>query len=189
MDELIESFSIDRVHKSGSRFDPEKAKWFNHQYLQNRSNQQLALEFRDFLRAKGYHHDIVNLEVLIGLVKERVSFVKDVWKETDFFFEAPEEYDREVIKKSWKPEIPDQMLELKSFLSGIDKFNPAVIEKSFKSWIEEKGYNTGAVMNAFRLVVVGTSRGPHMFDIISWIGKEETLKRIDKGVTVIGKQG
>lgn len=189
MDELIDSFSIDRVHKSGSRFDPEKAKWFNHQYLQKRSNQQLALEFRDFLRAQGYHHDIVNLEVLVGLVKERVNFVKDIWKETDFFFKAPETYDREVIKKRWKSETPGQLLELKSILSGIDEFNPAVIENSVKAWIEEKGYNTGTVMNAFRLVIVGTSRGPHMFDIISWIGKEETLKRINKGVTVIGKQG
>lgn len=189
MDELIDSFSIDRVHKSGSRFDPEKAKWFNHQYLQKRSNQRLALEFRDFLRAQGYHHDIVNLEVLVGLVKERVNFVKDIWKETDFFFKAPETYDREVIKKRWKSETPDQLLELKSILSGIDEFNPAVIENSVKAWIEEKGYNTGTVMNAFRLVIVGTSRGPHMFDIISWIGKEETLKRINKGVTVIGKQG
>jgi glutamyl-tRNA synthetase len=189
MDELIDSFSIDRVHKSGSRFDPEKAKWFNHQYLQNRSNQQLALEFRDFLRAQGYHHDIVNLEVLVGLVKERVNFVKDIWKETDFFFKAPETYDQEVIKKKWKPETSDQLLELKSILSAIGEFNPAVIENSVKAWIEEKGYNTGAVMNVFRLVIVGASRGPHMFDIISWIGKEETLKRIDKGITVIGKQG
>jgi glutamyl-tRNA synthetase len=189
MDELIDSFSIDRVHKSGSRFDPEKAKWFNHQYLQKRSNQQLALEFREFLRAKGYHHDIVNLEVLIGMVKERVSFVKDVWKETDFFFEAPEAYDQEVVKKRWKSETPDQLLELKSILAGIDEFNPAVTEKSVKDWIEKKGFNTGAVMNAFRLVIVGASRGPHIFDIISWIGKEETLKRIDKGVSAIGKQG
>jgi glutamyl-tRNA synthetase len=189
MDELISSFSIERVHKAGSRFDPEKAKWFNHQYLQNRSNQALALEFRDFLRAKGFHHDIVNLEVLIGLVKERVSFVKEIWKETDFFFVAPESYDPEVVKKRWKPETPDQLLELKLLLAGINELNPVTTEKIVKDWIEEKGYNTGTIMNAFRLVIVGESRGPHMFDIIFWIGKEETLKRIDKGVALIGKQG
>ena len=89
MDELIDSFSIERVGKSGSKFDPEKAKWFNHQYLQARSNNQLALEFREFLRAQGYQYDIVDLEVLVGMVKERVDFVKDIWDQTDFFFKAP----------------------------------------------------------------------------------------------------
>jgi glutamyl-tRNA synthetase len=188
MEELIDAFSIDRVHKSGSRFDPEKAKWFNHHYLQCRGNNQLALEFREILRSKGFHHDIVNLETLVGLVKERVSFVKDIWNETDFFFRSPETYDLEVVKKRWKPETPSQLVELKSVLENIDEFDPSVAEQVVKSWIDEKGYNPGSVMNAFRLVVVGASRGPHMFDIISWIGKEETLKRIDKGISIIGKQ-
>jgi glutamyl-tRNA synthetase len=188
MDELIDSFSIERVHKSGSRFDPEKAKWFNHHYLQCRSNNELALEFREYIRAQGFHHDIVDIETLVGLVKERVSFVKDMWQEADFFFKSPETYDQDVIKKRWKPESSAQMLELKSVLESIDEFKPPVIEQVVKRWIEEKGYNTGTVMNAFRLVIVGASRGPHMFDIISWIGKEETLNRIDKGVAIIGKQ-
>ena len=188
MDELIDSFSIERVHKSGSRFDPEKAKWFNHHYLQCRSNNELALEFREYIRAQGFHHDIVDIETLVGLVKERVSFVKDMWQEADFFFKSPETYDQDVIKKRWKPESSTQMLELKSVLESIDEFKPPVIEQVVKKWIEEKGYNTGTVMNAFRLVIVGASRGPHMFDIISWIGKEETLNRIDKGVAIIGKQ-
>jgi glutamyl-tRNA synthetase len=187
MSELINTFSIDRVHKSGSRFDPEKAKWFNHQYLIQRTNKQLAIEFREFLRIQGFHHDIGQLETLVGLVKERVGFVKDIWSETDFFFKSPETYDQEVIKKRWKPETPGQMLELKEILSVIEDFKPDALESKVKSWIETKGYNSGAIMNAFRLVVVGASRGPHMFDIISWLGKEETLKRIDKGVSVIGK--
>jgi glutamyl-tRNA synthetase len=188
MDELIDSFSIERVHKSGSRFDPEKAKWFNHHYLQCRSNNELALEFREYIRAQGFHHDIVDIETLVGLVKERVSFVKDMWQEADFFFKNPETYDQDVIKKRWKPESSAQMLELKSVLESIDEFKPLVIEQVVKRWIEGKGYNTGTVMNAFRLLIVGASRGPHMFDIISWIGKEETLNRIDKGVAIIGKQ-
>jgi glutamyl-tRNA synthetase len=186
MEELIDSFLIERVHKSGSRFDPEKAKWFNHHYLQQRSDNQLALEFREILRAKGIHHDIVNLETIIGLVKERVSFVKDLWKETDFFFKSPEDYDQEGIKKRWKPETPAQLAGLKLLLENIEEFSPAVLEPEIKTWIEEKGYNTGALMNAFRLVIVGALRGPHIFDIISWIGKEETLKRIDKGIAIIG---
>jgi len=187
MDELIDSFSIDRVHKSGSRFDPEKAKWFNHQYLQQKSNNQLALEFRNFLRARGFHHDIVNLETLVGLVKERVSFVKDIWDETEFFFNRPETYDQEVIKKRWKPETATRLKELKEVLLKTDEFTTKATEAAIKFWIAEKGYNTGAIMNSFRLVIVGALRGPLMFDIIAWLGKEETIKRIDQGIEAIGK--
>jgi glutamyl-tRNA synthetase len=185
--ELIDAFSLDRVGKSGSRFDPEKAKWFNHQYLQNRTNTQLAIEFREFLRARGHHVDIIDLEVLISLVKERVSFVKDIWEQTDFFFKAPESYDQEVIRKRWKDDSATLLMELRSLLETITDFSTAGTETIVKNWIEEKGYNIGAIMNTFRLVIVGASRGPHMFDIISWIGKEETLKRLDKGLSVIGK--
>ncbi len=187
MDELINSFSIDRVGKSGSRFDPEKAKWFNHQYLQKKSNTELAIEFREILRAHGFQDDIIKLEKLIGLVKERASFVKDIWAQTDFFFKAPESYDQEAIKKRWKEDSPEQILALRTLLSSVTDFSAASTEKSVIGWIEKNGYNTGAIMNAFRLVIVGSLRGPHMFDIIDWIGKEETLKRIDKGLAVLGK--
>jgi len=188
MDELINEFSIERVHRSGSRFDPEKAKWFNHSWLRQRSNNQLALEFRDYLRAQGHHHDIGDLETIVGMVKERVNFVKDIWSETDFFFRAPESYDQEVIRKRWLPETPEQMLELKSVLQGIDSFTPENSEQVVKQWISRKKYNTGAVLNAFRLLIVGASRGPHLFDIISWIGREETVRRIEKGISVIASQ-
>jgi glutamyl-tRNA synthetase len=187
MNELIEAFSLDRIHKSGSRFDPEKARWFNHHYLQSRSDTQLAFEFREDLRSRGYHIDISELEVLVGMVKERISFVKELWDETDFFFKAPEKYDQEVIKKRWKEESPKLLSELRNLLENIKDFSPQSTEKIVKAWIEERGYNPGSVMNALRLVVVGASRGPHMFDIIFWIGKEDTLNRIDKGLTVIGK--
>ena len=185
MEELIESFSIPRVGKSGSRFDPEKAKWFNHQYLQKKSNNQLAIEFREFLRAEGFHDDIVDLEKLVGLVKERVSFVKDIWNETDFFFKAPETYDSEVTKKRWKEDSPAILMELSSLLKNLRDFSASETEPAVKAWIEEKGYNMGQVMTIFRLVIVGASRGPHIFDIISWIGKEETLTRIKKGISAI----
>ncbi len=188
MEELIDSFSIEKVHKSGSRFDPEKARWFNHQYLQKKSNQEVSMEFREILRAKGIHHDMVDLEKLVGLVKERVSFVKELWNETDFFFRSPETYDQDVIKKRWTIDTPQKMIELSSVLENVNEFTAENTERAVKSWIEEKGYNTGAVMNAFRLLVVGTSRGPHMFDIISWIGRQETLTRISKGLDAIGKK-
>ena len=187
MGELIEAFSIDRVGKSGSRFDPEKAKWFNHQYLQKRSNTLLAIEFREFLRARGFHVDIIELEILVELVKERVSFVKDIWDQTDFFFKAPDTYDQEVIKKRWRDDSAKQLMELRSVLEEIDDFSATSTEPVVKAWIDKNGYNTGAIMNAFRLVIVGALRGPHMFDIISWIGKEETVKRIDNGLSVIEK--
>jgi glutamyl-tRNA synthetase len=183
MDELIYAFSIDRVGKSGSRFDPEKAKWFNHQFLQKKSDKELAMEFREFLRSHGFHDDIVRLETLITLVKERVSFVKDIWDQTDFFFKAPESYDPEAVKKRWKEDTPKLLTELRSVLAGLPEFTPEVTESTIMNWIKSNEYNTGAVMNAFRLVVVGALRGPHMFDIISWIGREETLKRIDNGLS------
>jgi glutamyl-tRNA synthetase len=186
MAELIDAFSLERVGKSGSRFDPEKAKWFNHQYLQKKTNNQLAIEFREFLRAKGYHVDIVRLEILVGMVKERVSFVKDIWEQTDFFFKAPEIYDQDVIKKRWQETTPLILEELISVIRGITDFSSSAAETTIKEWIDKKGYNTGVVMNAFRLVVVGAARGPHMFDIISWIGKEETINRMEKGISVIG---
>jgi glutamyl-tRNA synthetase len=187
MDELIEAFSIDRVGKSGSRFDPEKAKWFNHQYLIKRSNKELAIEFREFLRAHGFQYDIVELEILVGLVKERVSFVKDIWEQTDFFFKAPESYDPEAIKKRWKPDSAMYLNGLKTLLENTGDFSALSTETAVKEWLEKMGYNTGEVMNAFRLVIVGSLRGPHMYDIISWIGKEETVKRIERGVSLIGK--
>jgi glutamyl-tRNA synthetase len=187
LNELVEAFSIERVGKSGSRFDPEKAKWFNHIYLQKRTNNQLAMEFREFLRAEGYQYDIVELESLVALVKERVSFVRDIWEQTDFFFKAPVAYDQEVVAKRWKDDSAMLMVELKSVLEGISEFTASNTETHVRAWIESKGYNTGSVMNAFRLAVVGASRGPHMYDIISWIGKEETVKRLDKAVLEIGR--
>jgi glutamyl-tRNA synthetase len=187
MEELAETFTLERVGRSGSRFDPEKAKWFNHQYIQRKPDNQLALEFKKFLRAKGYPEEVIGIETLVALVKERVSFVKDIWEQTDFFFQAPESYDQEVIKKRWKNDSATLLIELRSLLDKTDDFSATVTENVIKKWIEEKGYNMGTVMNAFRLVIVGALRGPHMFEIISWLGKPETLKRIDRGLSVIGK--
>lgn len=188
MDELTEAFSLERVGKSGSRFDPEKAKWFNHQYLQKKTDTQLAMEFREFLREKGFHVDIVRLEMLVTLVKERVNFVKEFWAQTDFFFKAPEEYDQDAVRKRWQENTGTMLQELGGVISGLDDFSSHSVETAVKLWIESRGYNMGAVMNPFRIVIVGSLRGPHMFDIISWIGKGETLSRIEKGLSLIGKK-
>jgi glutamyl-tRNA synthetase len=187
MQELINAFSIERVGKSGSRFDPDKAKWFNHQYLQLQDNRKLAFEFMKQVSDNGYNTDIEKLTTLVSLIKERAFFVKDMWAQADFFFVAPETYDNEVVKKRWKEDTSDLMKELRSILSKTEDFSSPGTESVVKKWIETKGYNLGVVMIAFRLLIVGASRGPHLFDIISWIGKEETLKRIDKGLEVISR--
>jgi glutamyl-tRNA synthetase len=182
MDEMIQAFSIDRVGKSGSHFDPEKAKWFNHQYLQKKSNNQLAIEFREILRPKGHFVDIVRLESLVGLVKERVSFVKEFWDQTDFFFIAPDSYDPAALKKRWKEESPLLLMKVRDILQDIPDFSVQVLETTVNNWIEANMLNKGLIMNALRLAIVGSLRGPHIFDIISWLGREETLIRIDRGL-------
>jgi glutamyl-tRNA synthetase len=187
MEELIEAFSIERVGKSGSRFDPEKAKWFNHTYLQKQSNDEIAFQFSAVLKQKGFDTGIERIKSLISLVKERVSFVKEIWDQTDFFFIAPESYDPDAVKKRWKEDSASLLLRLRSELEKIQDFTSEGTEHAIKDWITQNELNMGAVMNAFRLVVVGSLRGPHMFDIISWIGKDETLKRIDKGISSLGK--
>ena len=187
MEELVQAFSLERVGKSGSRFDPEKARWFNHIYLQKRSDNQLAIEFREYLRIQGFFYDIVELETLVGLVKERVSFVSEIWQETEFFFRAPVCYDQVAVRKRWKEDSGKQLGELRQLLAETEDFSKDVLETAVREWIERNGYGTGAIMNVFRLVIVGALRGPHMFDIITWIGREETLNRIDKGLSELGK--
>jgi len=182
MAELTDAFSIERVGNSGSRFDPEKAKWFNHQYLQMKSDESIALEFSEMLKDKGIDEKTDRLVHLVGMVKERVNFVKDLWEQTDFFFVAPKEYDPQVVKKRWKDDSSSLMKEVRALLSSADDFSSENTERVVKTWIEEKEVGMGAVMNAFRLLIVGAARGPHMFDIISWLGKEETLNRLDTGL-------
>lgn len=185
MDELIAEFSLERINKSGSRFDPVKAKWFNHIYIQRKSNNQLAMEFREILRTKGFHYDINRLEILAGLVRERISFVKDMWDETSFFFTPPESYDEEAVRKRWKEESPVILNDVADVLRGIDNFTTSAVEEEIKRLIAGKGYNNGTAMHSLRIVLVGELRGPGIFDIISWLGREETLKRIHRGIKVL----
>ncbi len=182
MDGLIQAFSLDRVGKSGSKFDPEKTKWFNHQYLINRSNDELATEFRPILQAKGIVADQQYVQQVVGLVKERVQFVNELWEQSVFFFEAPTTYDEQVVKKRWKENTPAQMMELSNILNAISPFSASNIDAAIKSWIEEQAYGMGAIMNALRLLLVGAAKGPHLGEIMALIGKEETQRRIQKGI-------
>ncbi len=184
--QLTQTFSIERVGKSGAKFDPVKAAWYNHQYLIMRDDSELADLFMPIAVSKGILVEKEFLIDAISLVKERVNFVSELWEQLDFFFIRPEEYDPKAIKKRWKTDSYDQMTELKSVLAGITDFTSENTEKAVKQWIEDKEYGMGAVMNAFRLIIVGALKGPHLFDIVALIGEEETLERIDQGLHEIG---
>mgnify|MGYP000853109534 FL=1 len=182
MEELIAAFTIDRVGKSGSRFDPDKAKWFNARYFQIKSDEDLADLFMPMVKEKGFSPDRATLVSIVSLVKERAGFVKELWNEADFFFVAPESYDAEVVRKRWNADSQGQMRELREQVAGVQQFTAEVLEKSVKEWIAAKGYNTGSILNLFRLLLVGASRGPHLFEIAALIGREETLRRLDEGI-------
>jgi len=182
MDELIEEFSIERIGKSGSRFDPEKARWFNHQYMQILPLEEIAAEYVKVVEEKGYSIDRGDAARLVDMVRGRVNFISELWQQTSFFFEAPRSYDEAAVRKRWKDDSPMLMKELRAVLEGISSFTAEETEGRVKAWIEDNNYGMGAVMNAFRLLVVGELRGPHLFDIIAFIGKEETLVRIDRGL-------
>ncbi len=185
MDELIEAFSIERVGKSGSRFDPEKAKWYNRQYLQQRPVKELVSLFRPVLDEKGIQADDARIGKVVEMVRERVDFVKDIWDQSWFFFKAPESYDQEVVRKRWKQETPAMMTEAASLLKDLEPFTSPVLEARLKEWMEQKGYGTGQVMNALRLCLVGAGIGPHLTEIMETIGKAETIRRIITGVEAI----
>jgi glutamyl-tRNA synthetase len=182
MHELIELFSLDRVSKSGAKFDYEKGKWFNNKYLQLKSNEEVAALFQQVLVEKGIVVETDIVIKIVSLVKERVGFVHDLWDQTGFFFIAPTEYDAKAIQKRWKAETPAQMSELCEVLNAIENFSTENTEKVVLEWIAAREYNIGGVMNAFRLSVVGAAKGPHMFDITSLIGKEETIQRIQRAI-------
>jgi glutamyl-tRNA synthetase len=185
---LVEAFSIEKVGKSGSRFDQEKAKWFNHHYLVEKSNDELAGLFLDVLKEKNIDPGQKNLSYIVGLVKERVNFVAELWEQSSFFFEVPAVYDPQTVKKRWKTDSFELMKELEVVLKQVQDFSSENTEKVVKAWIEEKEYGMGAIMNAFRLLIVGEAKGPHLFDIIEVIGKEDTLARINRGIEILGKK-
>ncbi|MBP6610421.1 MAG: glutamate--tRNA ligase [Paludibacter sp.] len=185
MQELIDQFSLERVSKSGAKFDYEKGKWFNHKYLQAKSTEDIADQFQHILIEKEIIEDSAKVQKIVALVRERANFVNELWSQSSFFFEAPTSYDEKTIQKRWKAETPAQLSKLSLLLETISDFSPENTEKIVKEWIGEMEYNLGAVMNTFRLSIVGEPKGPHMFDIISIIGKEETIKRLQKAITTI----
>ncbi len=178
MDELIKAFELGKVGKAGAKFDPDKARWFNHQYLQMKSTQQLLPQFQALLKEKSIYSEDEYVLKIIDLVKERAFFVKELWEHADFFFIAPDQYDAQAILKRWKTNSPEIMNQLKEELSNCDPFTAENIETSVKSFVDKNGFSIGEVMNAWRLCLVGNLKGPGMFDIAAVLGKDETLSRI-----------
>ena len=183
MQGLTDAFSIDRVGKSGARFDPEKARWFNHQYLINKSDEELAREFTAIVESKGFRVQGAGfMEKIVGLVKERVNFLNEMWEQAAFFFEAPEEYDEKTVKKRWKENTGAMLMDVMEIIKGVDPFGRDPIHDRVAAYLEEKEINMGQVMIGMRLCLVGSGTGPDLFTIMEMIGKEETLARIEKGV-------
>lgn len=185
MDDLIKLFTIDRCSKSGAKFDFEKGKWFNHQYIQSSSDQKLASLFIPYLTLHEISSNSEYVEKVVGLVKERANLIPDLWEQSSFFFQAPKSYDEKTVKKRWKEDSALQMNELSDVLSDLSDFSAHNQEEIVKKWIEDKGYHLGNVMNAFRLAIVGEAKGPHMFDITALLGKEETVNRLKAAVSKI----
>ncbi len=178
LDELVNTFTLERVVKSGAKFNPEKAQWFNQQYLRQKSDIDLAKLYRSDLENRKIVYDEEYVAKVCSFIKDRSTFVHDFWEQSAYFFIAPTAYDEKAMQKYWKPETPALMSQLSDFLSTIDDFTKENTEHLVHQWILDKGLNMGAVMNAFRISIVGASKGPGMFDIIALLGKTETLKRL-----------
>jgi glutamyl-tRNA synthetase len=182
MEQLIEAFSLDRVGKSGSRFDPEKTKWFNHQYLIRHTDVELATLFVPFIQSKGVEVPFELVVRVVGLVKERCHFVNDVWEQGFFFFQAPASYDEKIVSKRWKEGVPGMMAEIAGFLSSLEVWSAPQIKEPFSQFVTVRAWNFGTIMNSLRLCLVGGSFGPDIFEICEIIGKDETISRIEKAV-------
>ncbi len=181
LEELVQKFDLNRIHKAGAKFDPEKNKWFNHQYLQKQSDASLAESFKKILDKKGISTSL-NLTKVVSLIKERAHFVNEFWDLADYFFEAPTSYD-EKAAKNWKEETPVLMQQVISELEKIEDFTSVNIETLLKEWMTTNEIGMGKVMQPLRLSLVGALKGPHLFDIIEMFGKAETVKRIEKAIT------
>ena len=185
LEELINDFDLARVSKSGAKFSPDKTKWFNQQYLQQKDIAYLTGLFLPILSAKGIHKDNKYVQNVVALVKERATFVSDFWELSSFFFENPSSFDPKASKKQWKETTPALMQELLQVIDTIEVFESAAIETIVKEWITKKEVGFGKVMQHLRLALVGALKGPHIFDIIAMIGKENTVKRIQYAIDTL----
>ncbi len=184
MDELSEAFSLSRVSKAGAKFDPDKTKWFQQQYLRSTSNEELAVQLSQLLTEK---HDLASLSTVSGLIKERATFVADILTEGSFLLAQPSDYDEKTVRKKWKGNAAELMADWNTTLSSLTSFDAANVETEFKTFITERELGIGAVLPLFRLLVTGKGMGPSMFEIAEFLGKEECIDRIEKGLEAMTK--
>ena len=186
LDELVQLFDITKCSKAGARFAYEKGIWFNHEYILKKSNEEIASLFEPICREHGVKDSSERILQVVTMMKDRVSFVKELWSLCSFFFEAPTEYDEKTVKKRWKEDSAQQLTELIAVLEGLDDFSLEHQEEVVQQWIEQKEYKLGNIMNAWRLTLVGEGKGPGMFDISAFLGKEETIQRMKRAIERLG---
>ena len=185
IDKLINEFDLSKVQKGGAKFDPEKAKWFNQQHLKLLSTEELTKIFVKDLKTRNLYPGFEFIQKVVELVRERAAFAKDLWDLSSFFFVAPTEYDRKATKKNWKEPTPEIIKNILNLLKKENNFSSQNLEDITKKWIEENELGFGKVLNPIRLLIVGATKGPHLFDIIEMIGKDEFIKRIETGLEKI----
>jgi len=185
LEELVKEFQLEKVGKSGSRFDPDKALWFNHQHIQLMEEAELIKAFRSVLLSSGVDITVERIAVLVPIIKPRINFIHEVWEESRIFFQAPDAYDPEVIRKRWKEDTPEKMKLLSAVLEKCSTFTPEALEAAVKGAIAENEWGTGAIMNAWRLLLVGAAKGPGLFDLAAFLGREEVLARMAQGIKQI----
>ena len=185
LEELVKAFDISKCSLHGAKFDYQKGIWFNHEYILKKSDKEIAELFAPIVANNGVDESMDRITQVVHMMKDRVSFVKELWELCSFFFIAPLTYDEKTVKKRWKEYSAQQMAELADVLEGIEDFTVEGQEPVVMNWVEQKGYKLGDVMNAFRLTLVGIGKGPGMFDISAFLGKEDTLKRIRRAIEVL----
>lgn len=186
MDELVKAFDISRCSKSGAHFDYKKCKWFNHEYILRKSDDEIARLFAPIVAGNGVEETMERVTEVVHMMKDRVDFVSELWPLCSFFFVAPIEYDEKTVRKRWKDYSARQMTELAALLEQLPDFSLQTQEEAVTKWIGEKEYKMGDVMNAFRLALVGIGKGPGMFDISAFLGREETLRRLRRAIEKLG---
>ena len=185
-EELCQLFSLEKVSKAGAKFDPEKNKWFNKQYLERKSNEELAEYFIEDAKKDGVEVDKKRAAEICGLVKDRCHFSHDLWKESTYFFIAPDSYNEANVKKFWKEDSGKILMQAWEVIKDETDFSAKNLEDKLSAWINANGLNFGKVLNPMRLVLAGECKGPHIFDILEQLGKENVLKRLEKGVKILG---
>lgn len=185
LEELTNAFELERVHKAGAKFDPEKTKWFQNQYFQLVDDEKIAKDFEELLKEKKVS-TALNLTMIVSLLKERASFVSDLWEQGSFFFEAPENYDAKASEKAFKAETPELLKKVVSILDSSEDFSADSLSEKVKGWINSENIGFGKVMMPLRLALVGEMKGPEVFDILSILGKGECISRIEKAIEFIG---